>query len=116
MSATFHGRDIFAPVAAHLAKGTDIASVGDEIGVADLVSLPAPTSRIHDGEAEGEVMSVDRFGNVQLSIAASDAGRMGIGIGSVVVRAGRRQLTLPYLETFARWRPANWSPTPTARG
>ncbi len=47
-------------------------------------------------------MSVDRFGNVQLSIAASDAGRMGIGLGSsVVVRAGRRQLTLPYLETFA---------------
>jgi len=45
---------------------------------------------------------VDRFGNVQLSIAASDAGRMGIGLGSsVILRAGRRQLTLPYLETFA---------------
>ena len=102
VSATFHGRDIFAPVAAHLAKGTPLASVGDEIDVTDLVSLPAPTSRVHDGEAEGEVMSVDRFGNVQLSIAASDAGRMGISLGSsIVVRAGRRQLTLPYLETFA---------------
>jgi len=102
VSATFHGRDIFAPVGAHLANGTDIASVGDEIDVADLVSLPAPTSRVHDGEAEGEVMSVDRFGNVQLSIAASDAGRMGIGLGSsLVVRCGRRHLTLPYLETFA---------------
>ena len=102
VSATFHGRDIFAPVAAHLAKGTDISSVGDKIDLADLVSLPAPTSRVHDGEAEGEVMSVDRFGNVQLSIAASEAGRMGIGLGStLVVRCGRRQLTLPYLETFA---------------
>src|SRR6202034_2233118 len=102
VSATFHGRDIFAPVAAHLANGTDITSVGDEIDVADLVSLPAPTSRVHDGEAEGEVMSVDRFGNVQLSLAASDAGRMGLGLGSsVVVRCGRRHLTLPYLETFA---------------
>jgi S-adenosyl-L-methionine hydrolase (adenosine-forming) len=102
VSATFHGRDIFAPVAAHVAMGADVASVGDEIDVADLVSLPAPTSRVHDGEAEGEVMSVDRFGNVQLSIAASEAGRMGIGLGSsIVVRAGRRQLTLPYLETFA---------------
>jgi S-adenosyl-L-methionine hydrolase (adenosine-forming) len=102
VSATFHGRDIFAPVAAHLAKGTPLASVGDEIDVTDLVSLPAPTSRVHDGEAEGEVMSVDRFGNVQLSIAASDAGRIGISLGSsIVVRAGRRQLTLPYLETFA---------------
>jgi S-adenosylmethionine hydrolase len=102
VAPTFHGRDIFAPVAAHLATGAEIASVGDEIDVADLVSLPAPTSRVKDGEAEGEVMSVDRFGNVQLSIAASDAGRMGIGLGSnVVVRCGRRQLTLPYLETFA---------------
>ena len=47
-------------------------------------------------------MSVDRFGNVQLSIAASDADRLGIGFGSpMVVRCGRRQLTVPYLETFA---------------
>ena len=66
------------------------------------MTLPAPTSRVHDGEAEGEVMSVDRFGNVQLSIAASDADRLGLGFGSpVVVRCGRRQLTVPYLETFA---------------
>ncbi|HEV2451209.1 MAG TPA: SAM-dependent chlorinase/fluorinase [Streptosporangiaceae bacterium] len=102
VAPTFHGRDIFAPVAAHLATGGELAMVGDEIDAADLVSLPAPTSRVQDGEAEGEVMSVDRFGNVQLSIAASEAGRMGIGLGSnVVVRCGRRQLTLPYLETFA---------------
>ena len=47
-------------------------------------------------------MSVDRFGNVQLSIPAADAGRLGIGVGSpVVVRCSRRQLTVPYLETFA---------------
>src|SRR6266702_2994448 len=102
VSPTFHGRDIFTPVAARLATGHDLAGAGTEIDVADLVTLPAPTSRVHDGEAEGEVMSVDRFGNVQLSIAASDADRLGIGFGSpVVVRCGRRQLTVPYLETFA---------------
>jgi S-adenosyl-L-methionine hydrolase (adenosine-forming) len=102
VSQTFHGRDIFTPVAAHLATGVDIASVGMELPAGDLVVLPAPTSRVHDGEAEGEVMSVDRFGNVQLSIAASDADRLGIGFGSqLVVRCGRRQLTVPYLETFA---------------
>ena len=90
------------PVAAHLAAGGRLASAGAQIDVADLVTLPAPTSRVHDGEAEGEVMSVDRFGNVQLSIAASDADRLGLGFGSpVVVRCGRRQLTVPYLETFA---------------
>ena len=102
LSQTFHGRDIFMPVAAHLAAGTDLTAVGSQIDVADLVMLPAPTSRVHDGEAEGEVMSVDRFGNVQLSITASDADRLGIGFGSsLVVRCGRRQLTVPYLETFA---------------
>jgi S-adenosyl-L-methionine hydrolase (adenosine-forming) len=102
VSQTFHGRDIFVPVAAHLAAGADLVSVGTELAAADLVALPAPTSRVHDREAEGEVMSVDRFGNVQLSIAASDADRIGIGFGSqLVVWCGRRQLTVPYLETFA---------------
>ena len=102
VSQTFHGRDIFVPVAAHLAGGADLGSVGTELAPTDLVTLPAPTSRVHDREAEGEVMSVDRFGNVQLSIAASDADRIGIGFGSqLVVWCGRRQLTVPYLETFA---------------
>jgi S-adenosyl-L-methionine hydrolase (adenosine-forming) len=106
VSSTFHGRDIFMPVAAHLAGGIDLSQAGDEISVADLVELPAPTSRMQDGEAEGEVMSVDRFGNVQLSIPASDAGLLGIGIGSpVVVRFGRRHLTVPYLDTFAAGAP-----------
>jgi hypothetical protein len=102
VSPTFHGRDIFMPVAAHLAGGADLASAGSQIDPADLVTLPSPTSRVSEGEAEGEVMSVDRFGNVQLSIPAADAGRLGISFGSpVVVRCGRRQLTVPYLETFA---------------
>jgi S-adenosylmethionine hydrolase len=103
VSATFHGRDIFVPVGAHLASGRiDLADAGDELDVADLVALPAPTSRVHDGEAEGEVMSVDRFGNVQLSIPAGDVGLLGIGVGTpLVVRAGRRQLTIPFTDTFA---------------
>jgi S-adenosylmethionine hydrolase len=106
VSATFHGRDIFMPVGAHLAAGTALAEAGDEIVVSDLVELPAPTSRVQDGEAEGEVMSVDRFGNVQLSIPAADVGLLGIGIGSpVVVRCGRRQRTVPYLDTFAAGAP-----------
>jgi S-adenosyl-L-methionine hydrolase (adenosine-forming) len=102
VSPTFHGRDIFMPVAAHLAADTDLEQIGDEIDLADLVTLPAPTSRVRDGEAEGEVMSIDRFGNVQLSIVASDVGQLGVGFGSpLVVRTGRRQLTVPFLETFS---------------
>jgi S-adenosyl-L-methionine hydrolase (adenosine-forming) len=106
VSSTFHGRDIFMPVAAHLAAGLELAAAGDQISVGDLVVLPAPTSRLHDGAVEGEVMSVDRFGNVQLSIPAADAGRLGIGIGTpVIVRCGRRQFTVPYLDTFAAGAP-----------
>jgi len=106
VSATFHGRDIFMPVAAHLAAGLALGGAGEQVSVDDLVVLPAPTSRLHDGAAEGEVMSVDRFGNVQLSIPAADAGLLGIGIGSpVIVRCGRRQFTVPYLDTFAAGAP-----------
>ncbi len=102
VSSTFHGRDIFIPVAAHLVNGTDLAAVGTKSAVGDLVTLPAPTSRVHDGEVEGEVMSVDRFGNVQLSIAAAEISGLGAGFGeNLVVRCGRRVLTVPYLKTFA---------------
>ena len=101
VAPTFHGRDIFMPVAARLAAGTDLASAGDEIEVSDLVTLPPPASRVHDGTAEGEVLTVDTFGNVQLSISAADAGRIGLRYGrNVLLRCGRRQLTIPYREMF----------------
>jgi len=101
VTSTFHGRDVFMPVAARLATGTGLASAGDEMDVRDLMTLPSPVSRVHDGEAEGEVMTVDRFGNVQLSITRSDATRIGVLAGAtVVVRWGRRQLTVPYRDTF----------------
>jgi len=101
VSSTFHGRDIFMPVAACLVTGTPLADAGTEIDVADLVTLAPPTSRMLNGEAEGEVLSVDRFGNVQLSIPAPAATELGIRLGSsVLIRCNRRELTAPYLETF----------------
>ena len=100
MSATFHGRDIFVPVAAHLATGTELVAAGEEIDLADLVTLPAP-ARMRAARPRAKVMSMDRFGNVQLSIPAAD-GLLGIGMRlRALVRCGRRQLTVPYLETFA---------------
>ena len=101
-TATFHGRDIFMPVAARLAAGLPLDEAGDPVEVTSLVTLPPPECRITGDGARVEVVTVDRFGNVQLSIAAGDADRLGLGFGSpVVVRCGRRQLTVPYLETFA---------------
>jgi S-adenosyl-L-methionine hydrolase (adenosine-forming) len=98
---TFHGRDIFMPVAAHLAAGADLAAAGAEIEVGDLVTLPAPERRVHDFTADGEVLTVDRFGNVQLTITGADATAIGVRAGgTVLARFGHRQLTLPFRETF----------------
>jgi S-adenosylmethionine hydrolase len=54
VTATFHGRDIFIPVAAHLAGGAELAAAGAEIDVADLVTLPAPERKIRDSGADGK--------------------------------------------------------------
>ena len=81
VAATFHGRDIFMPVAAHLAAETALDRAGTEIDVRDLVTLPAPERIIRDSAAEGEVVTVDRFGNVQLAITAGDAAQIGVEPG-----------------------------------
>ncbi len=102
VSRTFHGRDIFAPVAAHLARGRPLTDVGPELPVDRLVVLPEPTSRVRDGAVEGEVLSVDHYGNVQLSIKADDLAALGVRNGdTLAVQLGRRQLSVPYRETFA---------------
>src|SRR6266853_4367177 len=95
VTPTFHGRDIFMPVAAHLAADAELAAAGDEIDVGDLVTLPAPERLVRDSTAEGEVLTVDRFGNVQLSLTGADAAEIGAKPGAtVLVRLGHRQLTL----------------------
>jgi S-adenosyl-L-methionine hydrolase (adenosine-forming) len=101
VTATFHGRDIFMPVAAHLASEAELASAGTEIDVSDLVALPAPERRIRDCVAEGEVLTVDRFGNIQLTITASDAAQIGLtSDAAVLIRCGPHQLTVPYRDMF----------------
>ena len=70
ISATFHGRDVFAPVAARLATGADLSEAGPEFDPAELVRLPDPVVTIADGVIEAEVVMVDRFGNVQLAATA----------------------------------------------
>jgi S-adenosylmethionine hydrolase len=101
VTPTFHGRDIFMPVAAHLAADAELAAAGEEIDVAGLAALPAPERMVRNFTAAGEVLTVDRFGNVQLSVTAADAAEIGLQPGGIVlVRLGERQLTLPYRDTF----------------
>ena len=101
VTATFHGRDIFMPVAAHLAEDAELAATGAEIDVADLVTLPVPERLIRGSVAEGEVLTVDRFGNVQLTITASDAAEIGLKSGAAaLIRCGHHQLIVPYRDMF----------------
>jgi S-adenosylmethionine hydrolase len=67
VSATFHGRDVFAPVAARLATGALIGDAGRPLAVDELVRLPDPVVRLAPGVVEAEVVTVDRYGNVQLA-------------------------------------------------
>jgi hypothetical protein len=77
VSRTFHGRDIFAPVAARLAAGAALSDAGPELPLAELVRLPDPVVRTGPDWLEAEVLTVDRFGNVQL--AAGGAALAGLG-------------------------------------
>lgn len=64
VSPTFHGRDIFGPVAAHLALGVSLAELGREIGPGDLVTFAVPTPHRHsDGHITAHVQYIDGFGN-----------------------------------------------------
>ncbi|MEV0623603.1 SAM-dependent chlorinase/fluorinase [Nonomuraea sp. NPDC050404] len=102
VSPTFHGRDVFSPVAGRLFGGLRPADLGPAVPLTRLVSLPEPTSLLREGSVEGEVVSVDRYGNTQLSIAAGDLQALGVRVGDTLgVWMGRRQLALPYRETYA---------------
>lgn len=71
VSRTFHGRDVFAPVAAHLSNGIEPESFGNEIG--DFVRFENPQPRkISESETEAEIIHIDRFGNLVTNLRAED--------------------------------------------
>jgi len=106
VTATFHGRDIFMPVAAWLATGVPLDRAGDPIDVTDLVPLPAPAFQVTGRAARAEVIMVDRFGNVQLSLPGDEADRAGLVRGATVTLAwDGAEITVPVGATFGDVRP-----------
>lgn len=86
VSATFHGRDVFGPVAAHLANGLPLEALGPP--VQDPLSLPVPwPQRLPDGRLRAEVVSVDRFGNLvtNVRLPAGQGGAMNQGDIRIVI-------------------------------
>jgi S-adenosyl-L-methionine hydrolase (adenosine-forming) len=101
VSRTFHGRDIFMPVAAHLCNGTDPAALGLELDPAGLERLPSPHLAAADGMLEAEAQLVDRFGNVQLAARRRDLEEASlVGERELRLELDGRQVPVSLAATF----------------
>ena len=102
VSATFHGRDIFAPVAAALAAEVPLASLGEPMAVGDLRPLRLPHAHAADDALTAHVLRSDRFGNLILNVSHALLSSMSMRLGeAVTVRAGGRVHHARYASTFA---------------
>jgi S-adenosylmethionine hydrolase len=102
VSSTFHGRDIFSPVGAHLARGEDWAEVGPEMPVSDLVRLPLTQSSIANGVLRAQVIGTDGpFGNLITNVSRQEFARLGYKYGDVLhLTLGAHEFDLPFVRTF----------------
>ena len=106
VSATFHGRDIFAPVAAQLAAGAEPADAGDPVDPETLAVVELPEPRREDGTMLAHCLVVDRFGNVGLNVDHEGLAGTGITLGGTVELEVAGELYLAtYAQTFADVKP-----------
>lgn len=82
VSATFHGRDVFAPTAAHLAAGVAPADFGPAVDPDSLVRLPEPETIVEQGRLTTEIRYIDTFGNLQLAATGADLAAAGATVGT----------------------------------
>ncbi len=100
ISSTFHGRDIFSPVAAHLAAGWDFSLVGPV--VSELVRLSTKISTTTDKGISGEVIALDDpYGSLITDIPGEQFRKLGYDIGDrVALQLDKKAFTFPYVKTF----------------
>lgn len=91
VSNTFHGRDIFAPVAAHLSLGVPLADIGTPVH--NLVQLSIPTMHIADDTLNGQIIKVDSFGNLITNISQADFVAFTETDSFYVIQAGDARIT-----------------------
>lgn len=108
VSRTFHGRDVFAPAAAHLALGVPIAELGPPVDPDGLVRLDLPLPEVGEGKLRVKVLYVDRYGNVQVNATAEDLASAGMEPGTrVEVDVGFESYFATIAGTFADVRPGD---------
>jgi S-adenosyl-L-methionine hydrolase (adenosine-forming) len=102
VSQTFHGRDVFAPVAAHLAAGLPPEEVGPRLDPSALVRLDVPAPDVGPSRARVSVLYVDRYGNVQVNATTDDLARAGMEPGAQVeIAVGFESYFATVATTFA---------------
>jgi S-adenosylmethionine hydrolase len=102
LSSTFHGRDVFSPVGARLARGDDWTQVGEP--VKDWVRLNIPEARATDTEVSGTVLAIEHpFGNLVTNVDGAVLAKLGYQRGDTArVSFGKgRELKLPFVSTFS---------------
>jgi S-adenosylmethionine hydrolase len=105
VSATFHGRDLFAPAAAHLARGVALEEFGPVVAPEELMRLELPQPAVGAKRIRATVLYVDRFGNVQLNLTAEHLEQVGIVPGTrVEVEVGFERYYAIAARTFAEVR------------
>jgi S-adenosylmethionine hydrolase len=106
VSATFHGRDIFAPVGAWLARGAELADAGDPLDPETLARVELPEPRHEDGAVVAHALVIDHFGNVGLNVDHDRLAGTDITLGGrVEVEAHGERYAATYAQTFADVRP-----------
>jgi S-adenosylmethionine hydrolase len=102
VSRTFHGRDLFAPAAAHLALGVEPAELGPPIALDALARLDLPEPEVGTSRIHCTVLAIDRFGNVQLNLNRSHSDSVGIVPGArVELQVGPERYYAVAARTFA---------------
>ena len=103
MSSTFHGRDIFSPAGAHLARGDDWTTAGPEVDVAKLVRLDIRYATVDAAGLRGQVIGTDGpFGNLVLNVPAETFAQLGYKLGETVpVQVDGKMFQLPFVKTFS---------------
>ncbi len=99
VSSTFHGRDVFSPVAAHLAAGANLEDLGEQVPPASMTSIHFPGFRREPGGGmSAEIIDIDRFGNARLSVMQED---LSLGYGTHIAVGVRDEIMdARYVETF----------------
>lgn len=102
ISRTFHGRDVFAPAAAHLAADGSPETLGSALDPTGLARIASMTASVQPGTVRCQVIGIDRFGNVQLSAGEDDLRRAGlVAVTDLAIRLEGRTHPLPRARTFA---------------